>query len=129
MESEAFDEERKEPGEKERLEQFLMRRELRKLRESQGLSVAEVSAKTNPPCAEETVAGMESGGVPLYVIPALSVLKALNAPPEKLEPNRLLAAFLTEKGYTELTAKNRESVDCLTEALLREQRGDSKGAE
>lgn len=129
MEGKAFDEEREEMSEKERLERFLMGRELRKLRESQGLSVAEVSAKTNPPCTEETVAGMESGGVPLYVIPVLSVLKALDVPPEKLEPNHLLTAFLTEKGYTELTEKNRESVDCLTGALLKEQRGGSNGAE
>ena len=90
--------------------QKLLGRELRRIRESQGMTRAEVASSMLVPCSEELVAQYEDGSVPMEIAPVFDMTRVLHVHLEELLPQKLMAQHLAD-GYLELDEESRYMLD------------------
>lgn len=106
-------------------EQKLVGAEVRRLRESLGLSERELAEKLGERYSEEEIIRYESGAVPMGIETFFALSEALGVTPNDLSPDHLLERNPASNGYRELNARNRETVDRVIEAVVSLQRGES----
>ena len=87
----------------EQAEQRLMAEKIKHLRESRGLTRVELAAALGTPFTEEMVAEYETGDVSMEATRVLSMMKALDASGESVNPKRLMADRLIRNGYGKLS--------------------------
>ena len=105
----------------EQAEQRLMAEKIKHLRESRGLTRVELAAALGTPFTEEMVAEYETGDVSMEATRVLSMMKALDASGESVNPKRLMADRLIRNGYGKLSEERRRVVDLLASALMEDQ--------
>ena len=104
-------------------EQKAVAAELRRLRESTGMTRAEMAGKMGGSYTEELVAQYEDGGsVPMEIWPVFDMVKVLHARMNDLDPLRLLTNLYANNGYADLNDESRQVADRIIGALLVEQR-------
>ena len=103
-------------------DQKLVAAELRNLRESAGMSRAEMAREMGPSYTEELVAQYEDGGiVPMEIWPVFDMVRVLHANLNDLEPMRLLTKLYGSNGYAGLNENSRQVADEIIGALLLKQ--------
>ena len=103
-------------------DQKLVAAELRNLRESAGMSRAEMAREMGPSYTEELVAQYEDGGiVPMEIWPVFDMVRVLHANLNDLEPMRLLTKLYGSNGYASLNENSRQVADEIIGALLLKQ--------
>ena len=103
-------------------DQKLVAAELRNLRESAGMSRAEMAREMGPSYTEELVAQYEDGGiVPMEIWPVFDMVRVLHANLNDLEPMRLLTKLYGSNGYASLNENSRQIADEIIGALLLKQ--------
>ena len=104
-------------------EQKAVAAELRRLRESTGMTRAEMAGKMGGSYTEELVAQYEDGGsVSMEIWPVFDMVKVLHARMNDLDPLRLLTNLYANNGYADLNDESRQVADRIIGALLVEQR-------
>ena len=103
-------------------DQKLVAAELRNLRESAGMSRAEMAREMGPSYTEELVAQYEDGGiVPMEIWPVFDMVRVLHANLNDLEPMRLLTKLYGSNGYASMNENSRQVADEIIGALLLKQ--------
>ena len=103
-------------------DQKLVAAELRNLRESAGMSRAEMAREMGASYTEELVAQYEDGGiVPMEIWPVFDMVRVLHANLNDLEPMRLLTKLYGSNGYAGLNENSRQVADEIIGALLLKQ--------
>ncbi|MBR0283547.1 MAG: helix-turn-helix transcriptional regulator [Oscillibacter sp.] len=103
-------------------DQELVGEELRKRRETAGMTRADMAAKMGPGYSEELVSQYEAGSVPMQIGPFFAMLTALDITPDDVSPVHLRMELLAHNGYLKLNERSRNAVDQIIDAILSGQR-------
>ena len=108
--------------EEEWFAQKLVGPELRKLRETSGMTQEELAQKMGPSYTAELVAQYEDGGVvPMEIWPIFDMIRVLGGSMNDLDPDRILGKRLADNGYADLSEESRAFVDQIVDTLAQGQ--------
>lgn len=104
-----------------------MGREIRRVRESKGMTREELVERLGEEYTVEAVRQYEDGSIPMGVDVLFAMTRALSITPNDITPNEVMDTAASGLGdYARLNGRNRRMVDQMIGVFLRQQRtGDS----
>lgn len=104
--------------------QKLLGEEIRRRREAEGMTRAEMAERMGESYSEEIVSQYESGSVPMEIGPFFAMIEALHADMEEFIPKRLMSRHIASS-YMELDEESRKAVDLVMDKFLTAKRATS----
>ena len=102
-------------------DQRLVGAELRRLRESAGMTREELAEKMGASYSARLVEQYEDGGViPMEIQPVFAMARVLRGNMNTLDPVSLMSKLCLSSGYADLTDESRQMIDRITGALVKE---------
>ena len=102
--------------------------ELKRARESLGMTRAELAEKVSGECTEDIIRQYEDGAILMDVDALFSLTKALGITPNDITPSRVMSGAASGLGdYARLNRKNRRMADKMIGVFLQQQRADETG--
>ena len=99
----------------------MLGREIRRIRESMGMTAEQLAAVVGNGCTDETIARYESGSLTMETDVFFALVDALGITPNDLAPRQMREKAPCLFGYAKLNGSHRKMIDSVVTSFLRDE--------